>query len=274
MIQKCVLYHNGVDINEKIRDYNLHTIKLGEQKSLEKSRKYKIDCVYVVSPKLFSIQLFDEKEKIERLQNKLNTFDSPCAVDVRINDLVIVKTINMKMRGLVKSLPTANSNIFQVYAVDYGFTEDTTSHEMHMISEELASFPPMAYKCCLKGFRGFSEEDMKKRTRQEFSTIRNMETAFLEVKEVSKNGLHIVDLKTKDHESLSAYLINQNEEENDEENLSGHTLKAKNGEEIMRESFIESPGKIDDAKIVNSTGICFIIVLFFLKNLLKYNFEI
>lgn len=254
MIPKCVLYLNGVNLNEKIRNYNLHEIELAEQKMLDRSQKYKIKCTYVESPKHFSVQLVDQQPQIDSLQEKLSSFQSPCVPDVLINDLVIVKIMNKKMRCLVKS-QMSKSNTFRVFAVDYGFNEDTSPREMYLISEGLAALPPMAYRCCLKGFRDFSNAAIKHRTQNEFSNLRNIENdLILEINEITDDGLYIVDLKTKDRSSLSGYLTTLNKDENDE-NVSVQTLYQKSPDVMIQSLMEESPEKNgDDSDIRNSTG--------------------
>lgn len=254
IIPKCILYFDGVNINQKILNYDLHALALSQQPKLKPNQESEIIHLQPAKQVLeFYVQLDKQKDTIKSLSDKLNSFKSPRVSEVLIGDLVIVKLLNEKMRCTVEM--KRSSKLYEVFAVDYGITEDVQLHEMYLISEELAAIPPMVYRCQLKHAAVLSKN---KSAVHEFNRLINAhkhQKLCLKVEKVLASGIYVIDLINEVVGEFSKNLTSPSGSPTLRPNQENDLLDDGDDEQVETHSMIYNDDEMSPEKIINKTMI-------------------
>lgn len=106
---------------------------------------------------LFYVNFSKDQERLNEIKQKLADYDSdtyePLVHPIKVGTVCAAK-FNVDgnwYRGRVeKSLHTEEGkHLYEVYFMDYGNTNDIAGSDLKKITNELVTYPPMAYKCTL-----------------------------------------------------------------------------------------------------------------------------
>lgn len=167
-VPTCHLLLDGNNVLDICKRYDPHMLQYPKQKLLPKGA-YKVTISSAESPKQFFIHPLEtlEHNQFKCIEEALRHYAPPVLRDPEANDVCVVKLDDHYMRGIVSGHTIGS--IYKVHFVDIGFVDECTANEVKVSVGDLVAQPPLAFRCCLKGFE--DEENISTAIMNKFQRI-------------------------------------------------------------------------------------------------------